>query len=234
MRQKKEEWLLKRKRVLNLLKRGPRRYSELVQETGIPSSTMDLILGEFGEKGLGILCKVNGCWAFFGDIVSYKQSSRTSSEQERLLEHSRTLLPGFEAILAESWQGDLQRALKVAMKEGDSIKIFAEQHLHSGYREIYDELKEYRKFLTTTGRNLQKTYPKEIVRLFTCGIFTLSSNPELSKNWPWSGLPPEDIAEALQQKLARYMRLETAISNIEYHIRLGRSLEGECDGCPLK
>ena len=234
MRQKKEEWLLKRKRVLNLLKRGPRRYFELVQETRIPSSTMDRILGEFGEKGLGILCKVNGCWAFFGDVVSYKQSLRTSSEQERLLEHSRTLFPGFDAILAESWQGDLQRALKVAMKEGDNIKIYAEQHLHSGYREIYNELKDYRKFLTTTGRNLQKTYPKEIVKLFTYGIATLSSNPKHSKNWPWSGLPPADIAEALRQKEARHMKLETEISNIEYHIRLGRSVEGECDGCPLK
>jgi hypothetical protein len=195
---------------------------------------MDRILGEFGEKGLGILCQVNGCWAFFGDIVSYKQSSRTSSEEESLLEHSRTLFPGFDAILAESWQGDLERALKVAMKEGGNIKIHAEQHLHSGYREIYNELKEYRKFLSTTGRNLQKTYPKEIVKLFRYGIATLSSNPKLSKEWPWSGLPSEDIAEALRQKQARYMKLETEISNIEYHIRLGRSLEGECDGCPLK
>jgi len=200
------------------------RYSAL-RQTGIPEKTLDRILEEF--RVLGIIEKVNGYWRLKSE-TPYK----TKDEYDIALQHSKKLLIGLEAILAEDrlgWQpligrGDL---LAKVEEEGELAKPFAEAHLRTGYPNIYKKLVEYRELNAKIKKDLvEGGYPLEIVDFVVKGKKSLSANFNDYKQ------KLKELEGVIKQKLEAYSKLMNEVRSLQVMVRLGKPLGGFCRACP--
>jgi len=237
MRKNKELWLHRRKRVLELFKERPYRYSELVKTTRLPEKTVDRILIDLRVLGL-IIKRADGYWAWFEQL---REPYRTKDEKDDALEHSRKLVPGLESILAEGRQSHSDavkseaEAMKVEVEGGPRLKEFSELHLKTGYPALYEKLEEYRELRANARRKLELEgkYPNQIINFVVDGIVTFPKDVEEVKKWPLDQTkqPPEDLIEILNQRADAYSQLEREIRKIELFIQLGRPLDGCCEAC---
>jgi hypothetical protein len=182
----------------------------------------------------------------------------TKAEKDDAWEHSKELVVGLEAILAEgrashsdaleteafpgphlankfrSGQRDVYDHILTKVGDVNRIRQFAEEHLISGYPLIYESLEKYRKLLVDTRRRLeQNNHPEKVIRFVVDGIATFPTALEDSVKWPWGTDEPieDDIREALKQKLEAYAELESKIREIEHYVFVREPLDGQCQRC---
>lgn len=152
MNQKKRlERLIRRKKVINILRKKRIRHNDLVRESEIPETTVERILKELKILDLADQDREDGIvyWAW------YEYATVFSSEEQfkRAIDHSRKLLPGLEVIL---------RTQEGKGEKEDTERECVEQHLSSGYPKISTKLNKLRKQETELGE-LKKGKIKELL-----------------------------------------------------------------------
>ena len=211
------------KKVIDALKEGPRKWTELKAKLGIPERTLSRILDYLQYWGLAKKHKEDGRfgrWSWYEHVRTYE----TREDYEIALKHSEELFLGLDAILAEEvnlWLllphplSDLKG--KNLLTEGKELKPFAEEHLKTGYPLMYEELIEFRKALSEL-RNLKKYDVKWVF------------NPiKLS-----SVNTPEPIKQLEKQRLESFRELADSFLVLKLKVKMGEPLKGSCPLCPQK
>lgn len=182
----------------------------------------------------------------------------TKAEKDDAWAHSKELIVGLEAILAEGraghsdslnveafpgphlankfryYQQDPYDYILAKIGDVNIMKQRAEEHLITGYPLIQDSLEKYRKLLADIRRRLeQNNHSEKVIRFVVDGIATFPTDIKESVNWPWGMDEPleDDIREVLKQKLAAYAELECKIREIEHYVFVREPLEGQCEAC---
>jgi len=206
-------------------------------------------------KYLGWAEDKDGLWFHRYPIT---RSYKTKVEKDDAWEHSKELIIGLEAILAEgraghsdslnveafpgphlankfrSGQQDVYDYILAKIGDVNIMKQRAEEHLITGYPLIQDSLEKYRKLLAVIGRRLeQNKHSEKVIRFVVDGIATFPATLRDSEKWPWARDEPlaDDIKEVLRQKLEAYAELESKIREIEHHVFAREPLDGQCQAC---
>lgn len=205
MTKKEGKRLVKRKKVIDVLRDRPRKYAELVKETGIPESTMNRILYELGVYEL--VYKRGGYWVWYQHAKKPPWKG-TPIAYDKAIEHARLLLPGFLSLLESeefyipSLPPDHEEELKRRF-----LSRFAEQHIKTGYPTIHENLISFRKL----NAKLQKLKEGEVGPFLKklagrLGIITETNWKSLRKTlWPKENLveqPPFLLGPFEEQEIA--------------------------------
>ena len=214
----------------------------------IPDKTLDRILKEY-LSFWGLIKKVDfmgkeipasqpadtsikkrkGLWSWYETTRTYN-----SRELELALERSRKLSIGLEAILAEIpnlWTSS-ERAMEWVRKiehEGRKFKPFAEQHLKTGYPEIYEKVMLFRRLGKEIKTVIEETYKELPERTKQIIQFVVYSAEPL-------GFEPPPISDEVQninvKRLDVYEELTHDIRLVIMKINMGEPLDGICQLCP--
>lgn len=135
---------MKRKRVIDLLKKKSYRYSEMVRETGIAESTMDRIFKELKILGL-VEKKVDGLWEWY----LYRRTF-SPIEYELLMKHSRHVILEGRMDMQAFEETSAYRVLRFYDK-GVLKRDFPDflGHLRTGYPELSVLFEKWKKLPET-------------------------------------------------------------------------------------
>lgn len=154
--------------------------------------------------------------------------------------HCKELFLGLDAILWESIQGSqlsIECESDILSKfDGarvDDLKYFIEQHLRTGYPQLYEKIEKYREIRKQNRSILEKNrYPEKIIKVVVDGIATFPDKIEELDLFPFSGNIPKDLTSVLELQQKYYGEIEKEFRIIKWKVILGGILVGECDGCP--
>ena len=115
-------------------------YSDLQKATGIASRTLSRMLGYLEYWGLAAKDKA-GYWAWFERIRTYD----TGQDLEVAVKHSKELIKGLNLFMASLPHSErfLNPAGGLDSTDKRIFKEAAEEHLSTGYEDLYDEIVAY-------------------------------------------------------------------------------------------
>lgn len=210
------ERITKRKKIIDSLRRGPKRHKDLIIESGLPQTTVDRILREFEIYGL-FEKRVDGRWAWFEHVRHYK----TAKELEMFADHSKQLISALEALLAEEEDLWLPQEWKHAENIEQAIMEkhtrFAEEHLRTGYPEMFDKLTKLR---------------VSILRFKDAGVSFHDWREKDPEQVLQSENPSQERKLELKDFFALYQELSGDIRTLILRIKAGEPLNGMCSLCP--
>lgn len=155
---------------------------------------------------------------------------RTDSEYKIALKHSKNVLLGLEAILAEDWalyrhrEPSAKRAkwMDKIQNEGYRYKEFAIEHLQSGYPDTYKKFQRWRTIKREAKKSLLNEGNTEEKAEAIMNFATLfDGGPKISKH-------SQDL---LDQRTEAYKTLESDIELIRLKVENGKPLHGTCHLC---
>ena len=216
------------KAVINLLKRGQITSEELKKETKIPKTSLHRILNEL--KAIELVnppSEKGGYWSW----SEYNKPYNTIYAREQALKHSWELLPSFAALLEPNPQPLLDyRQNKIVPKGprysiGYSIviearihryfmSIFLEEHLQTGYPDIYKSLENFRKLWVKLEKLRQSKIGETMENL-------QSKMLELNK-----------FVETQKLMTKAFGELSDKLLLVKIKVESGEPLAGHCRACP--
>ena len=245
MSKRPSERLIKRKRILDIIKEGPKTTSQILNLTKkikYPRATVIRILHEF--ETLKLIKKIEGFWYW----CEYHREFANIKEYEIMLEHSKGLIPGLQAILTSIF-GLEEKHDEKSIK----LKEYAEQHLITGYPTVYSKIREFRKANQESKERIAKYLaslqdklcfiitslkPIEIKPLYP-GMFamTYAASPIIEAKTKEEALEFRKILDSItkeeESKLLRiYKDLSGEVCAIILKVEHGTPLKGKCDACP--
>ncbi|RLI00133.1 hypothetical protein DRO19_00325 [Candidatus Bathyarchaeota archaeon] len=244
MSKRASERLIKRKRILDILREGPKTTSQILNLTGYSKATVIRILHEF--EMLKLIKKMEGLWYWH----EYSREFANAKEYEIMLEHSRGLIPGFQSLL-KSVLGIKEKHEEKNLK----LQYYAEQHLRTGYPEVYYKLMELRnadkKAKETIVKYLAILEDKRLcflqgklieIKPLYPGVFamTFAAIPGITAKTEEEALKYQkvmrEIADIVKEEESKLLQIYKHLSDEVYTIILetehGSPLLGKCNACP--
>ena len=258
LNKRQREKLAKRKKVINLLKIRKRKHKELVEESGIGERTIDRILAEL--DALGLVKKEEekgkrkpfGYWRWYIYIKKY-----TPKEYDVAIKHSKELMLGFQPFLETNPNPLLSyrsrphpQSLETSPIRNDLIKlriesyrlsVYAEEHLQTGYPEVYQNLIDFRQLFLKVQQmkpnvrvcteNMKGERRLVLSRDLKGVILEFGGHPlffnEEDKKFYYN------FVETEKSMLEKYQKLAAGIHRIRMSVEHGwNPLEGRCRICP--
>lgn len=241
-------------KVIDALRDGPKRWSDLV-DLGIPKKTLERILKNYlGGWGMVYKNEIDGRWYWRYSIRTYE------SEREYTLfqNHSEKLIPSLEKMVTSYpsyWQSIQMESFTseppVLKEEAFKLIPFVEEHLKTGYPDIWNNIKKVRDDLSKKKRvdeEIRKLMGKsgEELGLWPYSL-RMSVEVSLSEILPRAVLPSvhkidgfrknapellEEIVSIVKEWLEDYKRLAGDIELLILKIKMGEPLRGKCRICP--
>jgi len=208
-------------RIIKCLRNGPRTNLEL-KLLGIPPRSVDRYLMQY-LKPWGLVDKDE-----YGRWVWFQQLPKTFSSQEesrRALAHTKLLLPAFESLVKNP-----------LMALGDET-AYAEQHIKTGYPEVYEILENYREAFIKAREvenELLRDYPT--FKIYRNLLSFVTPDPEapfltdIFKDLPKA--TKLKCVEIYEKKLEAERNFSNETQKIISKVKHGTSLCGDCDLCP--
>ena len=231
--------------VIEALRNKPMKWSELLEQTKIPEKSLHRILTEY-LSFWGLVKKDElGRWSWYDNIRTYK----SERDYELALNHSKMLIPGLRAILAEDMDLYLHLGSSAYVElhkhdeeESELLKSFAEEHLRTGYSEIYEDLVKFRENMEQVEL-IEMEIEKEIKKireekpyLFPALPARLINVVSMHGYEEYLKLMPQKIVEKAkniqEKRFESYRKMIENIFFIEMKIKMGDPLKGRCDLCP--
>lgn len=227
--------------VIEALRNKPMKWSELLEQTKIPEKSLHRILTEY-LSFWGLVKKDEfGRWAWYDTIRTYK----SKHDYELALNHSKMLIPGLRAILAEDMDLYLHLGssayveLREYEEESKLLKSFVEEHLRTGYPEVYDDVVKFRENMEQV-QLIEIEIEKEIKKMknktlpfFPERLINIVSMREYEETLK---LMPQKIVEKAkniqEKRFKNYQKLVGELLFIIMKIRMGDPLKGKCNLCP--
>jgi len=229
--------------VRTILEKNPGiRAKELIpklrERTGLARSTIYSHLRTFDIRGK--LCREKGYYLPFQFEIYTKMRLpvgekifASKADYEAALKHSKDLVLGLEAILAEDPRWFPQEAgwAFQVRTEGIGLKQFAEEHLRKSYRSIYQKVEAYREMKEKYKLILmQKGYSEGVINFVLYGT---QSIPQMREQpWSRSEKPPKELEEIMDQRFSAYVEVRREIRLLEHKVGNGEPLDGSCQLCP--
>lgn len=242
MKQKKQERLSKRKKVLDFIHEMPRQTKELENLVNFSRSTLKRILKEL--EVLGVIEKRKKYWRWYG----YKYPKKLTPHQHTILyKHSKSLMPGLEPLL-DTNPTDLLEYRKQPLSKDQNEQLekyrlseYVEEHLRTEYPDVYKALVDFRYLFYKTNRlkkrvqvcteNLKGERKPVLSREKTEIIIRVVGHPLF--------LNDEDeekfnkFIEARKQLSEARCKLVSGICRIQDSIKYSENfLKGRCKTCP--
>jgi len=194
---------------------------ELRQKTGLSRSTIYAQLRSLEIKNQ---INIDKCKYHWGGL-------RASNEDRAMLEHSRKLISGLEAILLEDrvgWLSEWHESRYTFKIENEGIKVkeFAEEHLISPeYESIYGLLSAHREVNNKIVRDHEEGRISDRVFDMVTKCVTKMNEDTLTSE------EEAEVKKIVNLKLDSYSELVEAIRLLERKIEHGQPLKGKCQLC---
>jgi hypothetical protein len=237
--------------IINTIRKKPTEWKDLLA-LKIPEKTLHRYLTEYlGEKGVNLVRKEGEKWVWCG--YEYPRE-KTPQELALEIDHAKKLMPGLSPLLEEDqtfllecrenphvdFVDEVHRAIehKATSKMWKNFRLseYFEEHLKSGYPEIYEDLCFYRENFPHLGTILMKR------------ANLMEKAKEYAKEWQKKhGGPREEFLFRNKQEGEKYRdclifqkglkslynKLFDSLQDIRISIEVGGNpLRGHCRACP--
>jgi hypothetical protein len=229
------------KAIIDCLKKRRMGHGDLQKATGIAPRTLSRMLGYLEYWELAAKDKT-GQWAWFERIRTYD----TRQDLDVSVNHSKELIKGLNLFMAsltfpERFSGT-ERGLDSTDKR--ILKEAAEEHLRTGYEELYGEIAGYRNLVIRRedlAGEIGRLGGRDGIKLLT-DIFHFRNMKSIAPKKEGKHLeklieniPGEKLAaidEIERSRIDRYNRLSGAVEYLIKKIENYEPLEGRCTLCP--
>jgi len=221
--------------IRTILEKNPGiRARELIEKmrekTGLSRSTVYAHLYTFHNQGK--VHRVKG--RYWLSTTENKGKGKRST-----LRHSRQLILGLEAILAEDWplyrssEPSEERAQweEKIEREGIGLKEFAIEHLRSGYPSTYEKMKQWRNLKEKAKQLLLREGFSADKAEAVLNFASFFDGGGIPINVGGSTEVSEECQKLLYQRVEAYEILSSDIRFIILRIEAGKPLRGTCRLC---
>jgi hypothetical protein len=228
------------KAIIDCLKKGRLSHSDLQAATGLAPRTLSRMLGYLKYWELAAKDKT-GRWAWF----EYTRIYDSKQDLDIAVIHSKELIKGLNAFMAslglpERFAGSGEG---LAAKDKKILKEAAEEHLRTGYEDLYDEIVAYRDLVArredlvqelsrVEGRNPVKLLNEIYLFRHARSVVPKKECGRLERIIEKISADKLEEIDAVKGTSESYLRLLVAVECIIKKIESYEPLEGKCKLCP--